>query len=218
MRLGIKAKQVLGVTTIVGAIVVVLSVMHLAELADVRLEESRARAELLAHAIFQRAYAVVRAGADPYVALRDDSGLRSILESSLYSDNVTFAAVVDTHGLAVAHSDPSQEGQLLPSAADLRTVMSNAAPFYQLRTVYSGQGRNLEFSQPLLINDTEFGSIRIGVSTLLVRSDLDTALRPAAITALIALGLSIIGATILAQILLRPIHVIRSGLTRLGRG
>ena len=47
MRLGIKGKQVLGVTTIVGAVVVVLSLMHLADLARVSLDESRARAELL---------------------------------------------------------------------------------------------------------------------------------------------------------------------------
>src|SRR4029077_20567616 len=98
MRLGIKAKQVLGVTTIVGTIVVVLSVMQLARLAEVRLDESSARAELLANAIFQRAHAVVSTGTDPYGALRNDSGLRSILESSLYSNNVTFAAIVDTHG------------------------------------------------------------------------------------------------------------------------
>jgi signal transduction histidine kinase len=217
MRLGIKAKQVLGVATIVGAIVVVLSVMHLSSLAKVRLDESNARAELLANAIFQRAHAVVSAGTDPYVALRNDSGLRSILESSLYSNNVTFAAIVDTHGTVVAHADPNEEGKQLPSSADLRAVMS-LSPFYQLRAIYSGQGRNLEFTQPLLVNDTDFGAIRIGVSTLLVRSDLDKSLRPAAVTALIALGVSIVGAMLLAQILLRPIHVIRSGLTRLGRG
>jgi signal transduction histidine kinase len=217
MRLGIKAKQVLGVTTIVGTIVIVLSVMQLARLAEVRLDESRARAELLANAIFHRAHSVVGEGADPYIALKNDSGLRSILESSLYSDNVTFAAIVDTHGLVVAHADPLEEGRPLPPAADLRAVMAHSR-FYQLRAIYSGEGRNLEFSQPLLLNDTEFGSIRIGISTLLVRSDLDTSLRPAMITALIALGMSILGAMVLAQLLLKPIHVIRSGLTRLGRG
>ena len=77
---------------------------------------------------------------------------------------------------------------------------------------------NLEFSQPLLLGDTEFGSIRIGVSTLLIRGDLDDSLRPAAVTALIALGVAVFGAMVLAQLLLRPIHVIRSGLTRLGKG
>jgi signal transduction histidine kinase len=217
MRLGIKAKQVLGVTTIVGTIVIVLSVLQLARLAEVRLDESRARAKLIADAIYHRAYTVVGEGADPYVALRNDAGLRSILQSSLYSDNVTFAAIVDNHGFVVAHNYEKEEGRLLPPASDLSALMAHSQ-FYQLRAIYSGEGRNFEYSQPLLLNDTEFGAIRIGISTLLVRSDLDTSLRPAMFTALIALGMSILGAMVLAQILLKPIHVIRSGLTRLGRG
>ena len=50
MRLGIKGKQVLGVTSIVAAVVVVLSLLHVANLAHLSLEESKARAELLADA------------------------------------------------------------------------------------------------------------------------------------------------------------------------
>src|SRR5262249_26530139 len=217
MRLGIKAKQILGVTTIAVAIVVVLTVIHALDLVEVHLEEGRARAELLANAIFHRAHAVVGEGTDPYVALRNDSGLRSILESSLYSDNVTFAAIVDTHGVVVAHSDPEQEGRALAPAAELREMMSRSR-IYQLRMVQSGQGRNLEFSQPLLLNDAEFGVIRIGVSTLLVRPVFKTVAYNAAITGSIALFASILWAIGLAQVLLRPIHVIRGGLTRLGRG
>src|SRR5205823_7721768 len=64
----------------------------------------------------------------------------------------------------------------------------------------------------------ELGSIRVGVSTLLIRNDLDASLSPAMATALIALGIAVFVAMLLAQLLLRPIHVIRSGLTRLGRG
>src|SRR5438552_3087618 len=40
MRLGIKGKQVLGVTSIVAAVVVVLSLLHVANLAQLSLEES----------------------------------------------------------------------------------------------------------------------------------------------------------------------------------
>jgi signal transduction histidine kinase len=217
MRVGIKAKQVLGVTTIVGTVVIVLGVIGLARLAQVRLDESRARAELIANAIFHRARAVVGDGTDPHKALRNDTGLRSILESSLYSKDVTFSAIADTDGIAVAHVDPTQEGRPLPMSADLSTLMSQSS-FYQLRAIYGGQGRNLDFSQPLLLGDREFGSIRVGISTLLTRGELDKSLRPAAIATLIALGVSVLGAIVLAQILLRPIHVIRSGLTRLGRG
>jgi signal transduction histidine kinase len=217
MRVGIKAKQVLGVTSIVGAVVVGLSLINLARLARVGLEESRARATLLSNAIFHRARAVVAGGADPYRALTADQGLRSILESALYSKNVTFAAIVDARGIVIAHADPALEGQPLPQGGDLDKLLSRPA-LSQLLAVYSGQGRNLEVTQRLLLGATDFGSIRIGVSTLLIRQDLDASLRPGIATAFAALAISIIGATLLAQLLLRPIHVIRSGLTRLGRG
>ena len=66
MRLGIKGKQVLGVTSIVGAAVVVLSLLHLSRLARVSIDESVARAELLSHAIFQRARDLVVDDSDPF--------------------------------------------------------------------------------------------------------------------------------------------------------
>jgi signal transduction histidine kinase len=217
MRIGLKGKQVLGVTTIVGAVVVVLSLMHLARLAQVGLDESRARAELLAKAIFHRAREVVGENADGYQALRSDPGLRSIIESSLYSKNVTFAAIVDASGVALVHADPSLQGSFMPQSADLDELLTHS-PLYQLSAIYRGQGRNLEFRQRLLLNEQEFGSIRVGVSTLLIQRDLDNSLRPAARIALMALAVAVLGAMLLAQLLLRPIHVIRSGLTRLGRG
>jgi signal transduction histidine kinase len=217
MKLGIKGKQVLGVTSLVVVVVVVLSVLHLSRLAWVSTEESRARAELLANAIYHRARDLVADGADPFKEVRTDPGLRSILESSLYSKNVTFAAIVDTRGLAVAHADPLLEGQLLPPSGDLTRLVA-LSPLAQLIAIYSSPGQNLELREPLLLGDTPIGAIRIGVSTLLIRQDLDASLGPALVIAFSALGISVLVATLLAQWLLRPIHVIRSGLTRLGRG
>ena len=102
MRLGIKGKQVLYVTSIVGVVVVVLSLLHVARLASVSLEESKSRAEVLAKAIFHRAREVVATSSDPYAALRTDPGLRAILESSIYGENVTDAAILDAHGTTIA--------------------------------------------------------------------------------------------------------------------
>jgi signal transduction histidine kinase len=217
MRLGIKGKQVLGVTSIVGAVVVILSLLHLGNLARVSLAESHARAELLANAIFNRAREVIVSGVDPLDALRRDQGLRSILASSLLAKNVTFAAIADLDGTAAVHADPALEGRPLPAGGDLGRLL--AQPWWsQVRAIYAGQGTNLEFRQPLLLGDKEFGTIRIGVSTLLMRSDLNDSLSAALLTALTALAIAVVGAMLLAQLLLRPIHVIRSGLTRLGRG
>ena len=91
-----------------------------------------------------------------------------------------------------------------------------ASPVAQLRAVYSD--RTFEVRQPMLAGDQEFGSIRIGVSTLLVRRELRGALLGAGGTVLVALLVSSIFAMLLSQWMLRPIHVIQSGLSRLGRG
>ena len=99
MRLGIKGKQVVYVTSIVAGVVVVLSLMHLARLARVSFEESQSRADLLANAILHRAREVASSNPNPIEALRQDPGLRAILESSLYEKTVTYAALVDRRGL-----------------------------------------------------------------------------------------------------------------------
>jgi signal transduction histidine kinase len=216
MRLGIKGKQVLGVTSLVGVVVVVLSVLHLSTLARVSLEESRARAELLANQIFYRAREVAEAG-DLARALREDPGLRSILESSLYSKHVIFAAIADVNGAAIVHGDRSLEGQSLAEGDDLSKLLERP-PLVQLSTIYTSQGQTFVLRHPLLRGNTEFGSIRVGVSTLLIRDDLIGSLGPALATAIAALAVAVVVAMLLAQLLLRPIHVIRSGLTRLGQG
>jgi len=218
MRLSIKAKQIVAVTTIVGIAVVMLSAVHVARLARVVLHESEARGQLLANAIFHRAREVVVTGTgDPYTALRADPGLRAILESSIYGESVTGASILDTQGVVRASSDPTQEGSPLPTREDLASLI-NADSLDQLRTIYARDGRTLEVRQQMVLGDQPFGSIRIGVSTVLMRQELDASLRPAVNIALASLLIAVMVAAVLAQLFLRPINVIRSGLTRLGKG
>lgn len=214
MRLTIKAKQVAGVTSIVGLAVVGLSSLYLSWLVRVRLEESQARGQLLAKAVYQRAQAVVTRG-DPYEALRADEGLKSILESSAYGANLTYAAIVDVGGVVVAHNDAMRVGEILPPHGDLAALLDRGL-IGQLRAIYSDEGQTLEVGQRLLLGSSAFGSIRIGVSTLLIRDDITKALRPALVAVAAALVGSSLVAMLLAQLLLRPIHVLRRSLTRLG--
>jgi hypothetical protein len=102
--LSIKAKQVAGVTTLVVGIVAILSGYHLSTLSRFLLEETASRAELLSQALYQRAFEVMREQpmTNPYDALRQDGGIRAMLDSSAYSENVTYAAIVDPRGIAVA--------------------------------------------------------------------------------------------------------------------
>jgi len=217
VRIGIKAKQIAGVTAIVGLAVIALSALNLARLGRIVLTESDNRGLLLANAIFHRAREVVLESGDPREALRADPGLRAILEASIYGQAVTDAAIVDPAGIVIASSDPTREGLVQPPRDDLAALAAQG-PVEQLRVIYSQDGRTLEVRQPMVMGDQAFGSITIGVSTLLMRQELDDSLRPALITAVAALVVAVFVAALLAQLLLRPIHVIRSGLTRLGKG
>jgi len=218
MRLSIKTKQVLGVTSIVALAVVVLSVFYLVLLARDRLQVNETYSEVLAKAIYQRAFPVVRTGGDPTAALRDDEGLHSMLESSLYVKELTYAAIVDTENRAIAHSDISLVGQVIPEYEDAGALLQRRVPIALLRALYTPGGKILEIRTPLLLSGKEFGTIRVGVSTLLIRDDLDKDLSQALLVAVAAVAGASMIALLLAQVLLRPIHVIRSGITRLGRG
>jgi signal transduction histidine kinase len=131
---------------------------------------------------------------------------------------VTDAVIVDTAGVVRAAADRALEGQPLPPREDLATVVDAPGLFDQLRAIYGQGGRTLEVRQPLLLGDEAFGSIHIGVSTVLMRQELNASLRPALNIALGALVVAVFVGVLLAQLLLKPIHVIRSGLTRLGKG
>jgi hypothetical protein len=89
MRLGIKGKQIAGVTAIVAVAVAALSGLYVTQLAQVVLRASHARGQLLSNAIFHRAREVVPGSPAPYEALGADPGLRAILESAIYGETET---------------------------------------------------------------------------------------------------------------------------------
>jgi signal transduction histidine kinase len=216
MALSIKQKQVLGVTSIVAFVVLVLSAMQLTTLTRALLLQSRDRAELIAMSIGHSVAELAVTEQTVYQELRRDAGVQTALETALYSTDVVYAALVDREGTVIAHSDRSRMGEQLPDGDDLGTLAEGGA-FAQLRAVYQTD-RMLEWRQPLLLGDQPIADIRVALSTLLARQTLNASLEPAALAALAALGGAILVAVLLAQIVVRPIHVIRSGLSRLGQG
>ena len=217
MRLSIRAKQIAGVTAIVGVAVVALSVLYVARLGVVIVDESHARAKMLANTIFHRVSQMKVDPADPYASLRADPGLQSVVQASVYGEGVLYAAIVDTGDTAVMHSDEAVIGRTMAAQGDL-TALAEATPTEKLRVILTGDGRTLDVRQLMVVDDKVFGSIRVGVSTILMRSVLNESLTPALATAASALAIAVFVAALLSQLLLRPIHVLRSGLTRLGRG
>jgi signal transduction histidine kinase len=215
----IKTKQVASVTGIVGLSVILLSMWYVSSLASVRLAETQARAELLVQAIQHRMFDVVAAGGILPDALRADAGLASIVQASAYDDTVVYAAIVDPKGLVITHSDPASEGKVVTTPVDDLTALIEGGPVAQAQALYSRDGKTFEYrSKPLLVGTAELATIRVGVSTLLIREKLVTQMLTPLITSALAILAATFVAMLLAQVTLRPIHVIRTGLARLGRG
>ncbi len=218
MAFSIKTKQVAGVTCIVALAVLLLSAWYISSTMNMWLGETRARAELVANMITQRAVDVVRTESDPATALQNDAGLQSILQSAIaYSPDVLYVEILDANNNVIV-SLPDVPADRRPAVQDL-SVLVNANPVAQARAVYTPGGKSFEFrSSPLLLNNTVFATVRVGVSTLLLRAHVATETRTPIYTGVAAILLALVVATLLAQVTLRPIHVIRSGLARLGRG
>ncbi len=216
MTLSFRARQAATVTVLVLGAMLTLGSINLTSLVRISLEESRERGELLAHALFHRARLVVQDAPEARTALRDDPGIRAILESSIaYTESVTYAAIVTTDGIAIAHSSPLREGQPQVEGVSLNALLERGA-VGQVSSVY--RDTTLEVSEPMLLGDAPFGSIRIGLSPVLIRRELQQALRPAITALLVTLTLGLVASLILARWALRPIHMIRAGLTQLGQG
>jgi signal transduction histidine kinase len=224
----LKTKQVAGVTLIVGFAVIGLSAWYLSSLMGIWLSESQARADMLVKAVSHRAFSVVaEADGEPAAALQTDGGLQSILESSVFSPGVVYAAIVDVQGNILAHADPDYVGRQAAFNEDLDALVT-AGALKQARVIYGTDGAVHELRQPLLLRRrdeasgeerlVQLGTVRVGVSTLLLRDAIDREMRTPLITAAIAILLASFVAMLLTQLTLRPIHVIRSGLARLGRG
>ena len=216
MRLSLKQKQVLGVTAMVALIVIALSLLHLMTLARVLLLESRDRLELLANEVYVQAREVVTDPATAYDALRSSRSVQAALEAAIYSQDVIDAVIVDPTGSVIASSDPVQVGTVMGPRTPLNNLIASSR-LAQLQAVYNTE-QSLEWNQPIALGDQPFGEIRIGLSTILMRSDLNQSLAPAVAAAGGALLVAVISAMLLAQVVLRPMHVIRSSLSRLGRG
>jgi signal transduction histidine kinase/HAMP domain-containing protein len=219
MRFSIKTKQVVGVVLLVALAVTALSAIYTALVAGVLLTETQSRGDMLKVFVFERAQRVITSREDAYTALRNDSGLRSLLESSMaYSRHVTYAALVDPRNVVIVHSSPVLEGQVLEPQAPLEPLLGED-PWTQIQAISSAG--TFEVSERLLLGaegENEFGSIRIGISTALIWEDLLKTMRTAVLVGLAALAVSTLVALLLAQWTLRPVHVLQSGFARLGRG
>jgi signal transduction histidine kinase/HAMP domain-containing protein len=218
MRLTLRARQALALAVVVLLVVVASAIAHLASVTRIALGAAAAEGQLLARQLYHQSSQVLAGSAEPAPALlQRDPGIRALLEGMVgYSHIVVYAAVVDRADRILAHSDPQLEGQALPPRETLERVKSWWAP----RTVVSllGEPSVYEAQLPMLLGDRPFGTVRVGVSTRLLRQEIAQAALQSLVVVLVALAVAVVVGLAVGHLLLQSLRKIAQGMERLARG
>ena len=219
MRLGIRGKEAVAVTLLALLIVATTTLIHLSQLSRVVVQEALRQAELISRQIYaQTSRTLARApGSHPQEALKRDPELRALLEASVgYSPHLVYALITDHTGRTILHTEREKEGAVALPQSGL-TGLIDLDPARRFAALYR-DGRVYETTLPLLLNGEPFGSIRLGVSTTLVRQELTAGVKQSLILAGIALPLAWLAALGLAHLILRPIRALAGEVGRMRRG
>jgi signal transduction histidine kinase len=125
-------------------------------------------------------------------------------------------AVVDANGKILLHNAASSVGKQAPERPKFEQV--KAAHFReQLRVVYS-PGTTYEVSSPLWSNGVLFGTVRIGVSTTLLKSEITQPLTHALYFSVISIFASLLLAAGISNLALGPLKQINLTLDNVSSG
>src|SRR5580692_6627925 len=159
--------------------------------------------------------AAVRRALAEYLPM--DTNLLNNLESDTSGWPYIYdASVVDANGKALLHSNSQLMGKQIPPRADFRNV-TTARFREQLRLVYQPTVV-YDVSYPLLLNGEPFGTIRIGVSTVLLKDELEPRLMRALYFSIAAIFASLLLAAMISNVALGPLREISRNLDSVSLG
>jgi PAS domain S-box-containing protein len=231
-RFRLKTKLVLGISGMVFTLVVGLSWVYVTQLVRQRIAQSYEGADFVSHQILHGVRQALEIDltsskvdtSDPQKLhdtieeiLQTDPGLNSLLQSIIgYSPTIYDAAIVDTSGMAMVHTDAAALGRPMTERRDFNTLRSGST-WHQIKTVYGNPGV-YELRLPLQQNGAPFGDIRVGVSTVFLRSELRPQLNRALIFSAIAILASLALAAGLSNYALRPLEMVGRRLDQMTAG
>lgn len=218
MRLSLRAKEGLVVAALVGLTVAIATAINLLTVARLGLDDAAATGALLARQIFlQGSRALTGARGAPEEILQRDGGMRTLLDSTVgYSATVVYGTIADPNGRVLVHSDPDQVGRWLPARQTVEGL-PRRNPFQLLRTLF-GPSLIFEAQVPLTLGTRPFGVARVGISTGLVRRELQGALGRSLLMGSAAFALALGAGVALGGVALRPLRLIVAEVARLARG
>lgn len=217
--MGIRAKQILTLTLVAAAVAVATSLVNLASLARVTVAEASSRAELLAETFYHQASRVIRQHRRDALrdALSKDPSLATYAEGVVgYSATIMYLAITDRDGVSLVHSNPLSQGKVLPPEASLSSFAAEN-PFSQLWALSQGH-RLLEASIPFELDGEPYGAVRVAISTLLLKEEIEGAVVRNVVFATAAVVATFLGSLLFANWLLAPLELLRRELGRLDPG
>lgn len=230
--LRLKTKLVLAITAMVVALVGMFAYIYVLQTVRTRVNEAYIDADFVAHQVLNAARQALEVDLNPTKvdinnpaavkeaiknSLETDPGLNSLLQSDVgYSPIVYDVSIVDTNNVSLLHTDSDQQGQPAPDRPLFDDIQSGGF-WRQIRIVY-GAPKVYEIRLPLQRADAPFGDVRVGLSTVLLKSELQPQLNRALIFSAIAIFVSLLLAAGLSNLALRPLKAIDRRLDRMTAG
>jgi PAS domain S-box-containing protein len=220
-----KTKIVLAITFMVVVMVSAFSYLYISQLLRQRLTAAGDIAQLLAQQlVYSASNAVpdlgstrvdtdnsksVQLAIEEY--LKEDTNLNDMLDSSVGNVPIVYdAAIVSPTERAMLHSNAELDGKILTPRPNFDRLRS--ARFRdQLRMIYSPSAV-YDVSVPLQLNGTPFGTVRVGISTVLLRNELTPRLEHALYFSGASIFLSLLLAALISRLALGPLEEINRNL------
>ena len=206
-RLRLKTKLVLAITAMVLALVIALSWIYISQLMRQDIRGIYENAGVIAHEVLSGAQQALEIDlestrvdlTDPKQVrtaiaeiLQSDPGLNSLLQSVVgYSPTIYDVSIVDQDDRAMLHTDASLLDKKMPTRHELSELRNG--PFSeQIKSVY-GAPRVYEVRLPIqLRSGAPFGEIRVGVSTVFLKNELQSQLNRALIFSAVLIFISLL--------------------------
>jgi PAS domain S-box-containing protein len=232
MQLGLRAKLTMVMTALVLLMAAVLSLVFLQQQLQQVLQDSDTRATDLSHEVFSwashadddaRVMGMRPASEDPqeihdYVrkVFETSDALNSQMTAALELPSIYEVSIVDTNGLVLVSSDPSEEGKIVPRRPPLSRLVQS--PIVRQIRILAGPAQVYEVEYPFVVRKQPFGEVRVAVQTGLLLKNIEAQLRQWVTIALLALVLSTVLAAVVSGAALAPIRDISAQLDRISAG
>jgi signal transduction histidine kinase len=223
VRVRLKTKLVLAISGMVFVLVAVFCYVYVSHRVRQSTTEANDRADFVAKEIQESAREATQVDLRQlYVNLEDpalvqaalenrlqhDKGLDTLLQTILAYSRTTYdAGIADVNGRAIVHTDPAAVGTQLERRENYSDLVS-ASFVRQLQIIY-GAPRVYDLYLPIQRGEGQrFGNIRVGISTVFLRNEVQPQLTRALTFSALAILLSLALAAGMSNIALRPLEAI----------